>query len=661
MRPASPSHRRLTTAVAALAVTALTGSLAAAATPGTTTGAVRAGSPAAARPPYAAPNPTGITVKVITLHFKTVVDQVNGSPGQVCDVIGDLYIPSDASPSHPVPAILTTNGFGGSKNDQAFIGEQFGRRGYVVLSYSGLGFGGSQCKIQLDSPAWDGEAGTDLVEFLGGRPGVAFYDQAHTQPFPVFRDVISDTPRTHLPYDPRVGMIGGSYGGEIQFATAAVSQRVDAIVPMITWNNLAYSLAPNDTSFQRTPANPASVTYTTPGTEKFDWTSLFFGVGIEDGLQGFTDQPSRDVGCPNFNNQACVAKAQLDALGYPTPATIAFAQQASVDSYLNRIHTPTLLMQGQADTLFNLQESVATYEALRARGVPTQLVWQSWGHSNSTPVPGEFTTSLTGNPLSSYEGTLIAAWFDKWLKHDPRAYTGAPFQFYESWQPSPTSGPDYAQYASAPSFPAGVLQTLHLSGAAQLVPAGAPVAFGSAAFVVPGGQTPTSYTETSALQGNTIPDQATPVTDLPGTSVSFISAPLTQAAVQVGSPELTLHLAAPSFAATQHLNPASELLIFVRLEDVAPNGTVTLVHRLIAPVRISDVNRTVHIELPAIVHRYPAGDRLELVVAAGDAAYKNDTLGGLVRIVNNPAAPNTLQVPFLPGQQAQFPASASGF
>lgn len=660
MPPLPLSHRRLTTAVAALAVTALTVPLAAAVTPAATASS-RAGAPAASRVPYAAPNPTGITVKVITLHFKTVVDQVNGSPGQVCDVIGDLYIPSDASPSHPVPAILTTNGFGGSKNDQAFIGEQFGRRGYVVLSYSGLGFGGSQCKIQLDSPAWDGEAGTDLVEFLGGRPGVAFYDQAHTQPFPVFRDVISDTPRTHLPYDPRVGMIGGSYGGEIQFATAAVSQRVDAIVPIITWNNLAYSLAPNDTSFQRTPQNPASVSYTTPGTEKFDWTSLFFGVGIEDGLQGFADQPSRDVGCPNFNDQACVAKAQMDALGYPSAATVAFAQQASVDSYINLIHTPTLLMQGQADTLFNLQESVATYEALRARGVPAQLVWQSWGHSNSTPAKGELSTSITGDPLSTYEGRLIAAWFDKWLKHDPRAYTGASFQYYEAWQPSPTSGPDYAQYASASSFPAGTLETLHLSGTDQLVPARAPVAFGSAAFVVPGGQTPTSYTETSALQGNAIPDQATPVTDLPGTAVSFTSPPLTRAAVQVGSPELTLHLTAPSFAATQRLNPASELLIFVRLEDVAPNGTVTLVHRLIAPVRISNVTAAVHIELPAIVHRYPAGDRLVLVVAAGDAAYKNDVTGGLVRIVNNPAAPSTLQVPFLAGQGAQFPASASGF
>lgn len=617
--------------------------------------------PAGAGAPSAAPAAAGITVRKITLHFDTVVDRVNGSPGQHCDVVGDLYIPSDASPAHPVPAILTTNGFGGSKDDQAWIGEQFGRRGYVVLSYSGLGFGGSQCKIELDSPEWDGEAGADLVEFLGGRPGIAFYDQAHTQPFPAFHDVVSDTPRTHLPYDPRVGMIGGSYGGEVQFATAAVSQRVDAIVPVITWNDLAYSLAPNNTSLRRTPENPAGVTYRTPGTEKAQWTSLFFGVGIADGLQGAALDPGRDVGCPNFDNQACPAKAEMDALGYPTPATIAFAHQASVASYIDRVHTPTLLMQGEADTLFNLQESVATYQALRARGVPTQLVWQSWGHSDATPAKGELDTSPAADPLDSYEGRLIAAWFDRWLKGDPRADTGAAFQYFEDWQPSPASGPDFAQYGSAPSFPAAPLQTLHLSGTDQLLPAGAPVAWGTATFVVPGASAPTSYSETSALQGGTIPGQDTPPTDAPGTFAAFLSPPLTRPAVQVGSPELTVRLASGSFTVSQAGGPAGELVLFAKLYDLAPDGTAHLVHRLVAPVRIAEVGRTVRIELPAIVHRYPAGDRLELVLAAGDTAYKSSDVGGTVQVVDDPVAPNTLRIPFLAGQEATFAPSGAGF
>ena len=46
-------------------------------------------------------------------------------------------------------------------------------------------------------------------------------------------------------------MTGGSYGGQIQFAAAAYehehgTNRLDAIVPLITWNDLSYSLGPEE-------------------------------------------------------------------------------------------------------------------------------------------------------------------------------------------------------------------------------------------------------------------------------------------------------------------------------------------------------------------------------------------------------------------------------
>ena len=40
-------------------------------------------------------------------------------------------------------------------------------------------------------------------------------------------------------------MVGGSYGGGIQWVTAAIDPRVDAIVPVISWNTLNSSLYPN--------------------------------------------------------------------------------------------------------------------------------------------------------------------------------------------------------------------------------------------------------------------------------------------------------------------------------------------------------------------------------------------------------------------------------
>src|SRR5437868_2337275 len=72
---------------------------------------------------------------VQTLHFAVQTDPTGSTS---CDIVGDLYRPNAASATNRVPAILTTNGFGGSKDDQAGIGKAFATRGYVVLSYSGL-------------------------------------------------------------------------------------------------------------------------------------------------------------------------------------------------------------------------------------------------------------------------------------------------------------------------------------------------------------------------------------------------------------------------------------------------------------------------------------------------------------------------------------------
>ncbi len=193
-------------------------------------------------------------------------------------------------------------------------------------------------------------------------------------------------------------MTGGSYGGQIQFATAAVDSRLDTLVPLMTWNDLRYALAPNNASFTR------GVTYadSNPGTEKIGWTGLFFGVGIADGVQGARTDPARNVGCPNFVLQACQAKATLDTLGYPTQDTFTLTDRVSVAHYLDRVKVPTFLIQGENDTLFNLQEAVATYQALRARGVPVSMAWQSWGHSGGTgtssgAAPGEL--DLTGQHI----------------------------------------------------------------------------------------------------------------------------------------------------------------------------------------------------------------------------------------------------------------------
>jgi ABC-2 type transport system ATP-binding protein len=66
---------------------------------------------------------------------------------------------------------------------------------------------------------------------------------------------------------------------------------------------------------------------------------------------------------------------------------------------------------------------------------------------------------------------------------------------------------------------------------------------------------------------------------------------------------------------------------------------------VISPVRVGDVTRPVHIELPGIVHRVPAGHRLRLVLASTDAAYQSAYAVQPVTVTANPLAPAVLRIP----------------
>ncbi len=572
--------------------------------------------------------PAAYTMKA--LKITTMVASKSALP-QKCVVDADLYTPKGVSPARPAPAILTTNGFGGSKADQAGLGRAYAAKGYVVLSYSGLGFGsdamtsgsGSGCKITLDDREHDGAAARQLIDFLGG---IKKADDGTKVDY-VTKDTVAHDGRTH-PGDVRVGMVGGSYGGEIQFATAAVDPRLDTIIPLITWNDLAYSLAPNNTSLP----SSTSVTYATPGTEKVDWTSLFFTVGFVDGIMAAFAQsdPTRLLPCDNFADQACKSKLFLDGFGYPDQATLDFARSASVETYIKRVRIPTLLGQGQADTLFNLHEATATYTSLNKQGTPVKMIWQQWGHSHA-PLPGEFDLS---HPDTNYEGQVVTAWFDHYLKDNPAA-PALDFTWFRDYVPY--TGNAAPAFTSAPSYPLPGTTTLYGSGS-SLVPTSKGLKDGSTQLGVPA-QVPLSYTETSAL------DQSQPVTDAPGATAALSSAPLAHDVDVVGIPTATLRLASPTAMAAQGGGAGGQLVAFIKLYDVAPDGSIDLPHRVISPIRIADISKPVQVSLPGLVHRFRKGHTMKLVVSLSDAAYKNNDLAQLVTLSTSQKAPTTLTLP----------------
>jgi putative CocE/NonD family hydrolase len=541
--------------------------------------------------------------------------------GRTCTVDADLYRPAGVDRDHPAPAVLGTNGFGGSKSDGSTdtTGKAFAQRGYVSLVYSGLGFGRSGCLVSLDDPDVDGAAASHLVDFLGGKRAA---DDGTTADF-VTRDA---------PGDPRVGMIGGSYGGAVQLATAAVDHRLDALVPMITWNDLAYSLAPN---------NAAGGTGV-PGVFKWQWTNGFYLIGEGQPLLQPALDPSRinSLACMHFVTEACRTVHTLNSGSYPADRTaelLAFARRVSPASYLHRVDTPTLLVQGQADTLFNLNEATATYRALKAQGTPVKMIWQSWGHSGGLngPASGELDLSQ-GNLETSYVGRRVLAWFDRHLRGRTHVDTGPAFAYYRDWITDPER-----TYATASRLPA-VGRTLYLSGDGRLVSRRDEVTPGSRRYT--NWLTPTSHSESSLSGLIGLPDS--PARDTKGTYLDWTSEPLERHLDVVGAPRATLKVVSPKAERSQHsADAADKLVLFAKLYDVAPDGTRTLVRRLVAPVRVPDVTKSFTVTLPGIVHRYQAGHRLRFVIATSDDAYFGNRGIKPVTVISGPRNAGELRLP----------------
>lgn len=523
-----------------------------------------------ALPATAATQPYTITAQRIL-----VVDGPGNDEQVIIDA--DLYVPNGVTASRRAPVVLAAHGFGGSKTD--FAGKEadfLARHGYIVLAYSARGFGATTGEIGLDSPDYDVKDVRQLLDWLAKRP-----------------EVLLDQPG-----DPRVGMIGPSYGGGIQLMTAEFDTRIDAIVPFIAWNSLVYALSPNNIApdLRHRPEDG--------GVFKWQWTTLLFTLGAAQPVlspDGATVPPRT---CLGFVDGLCEAYARTTATGNADADALALLARSSPETLRSRLRVPTLLFQGESDTLFNLNDAVANYTALQANRTPVKMVWINGGHGYPD-APGE--RSWT-DPTKDVIAGRVLAWFERYLRRDVRVSTGPGFEYFRDWIPYDTTRSAAPAYGAASAYPVGRPTTLFLSSDGTLGPA-EDARPGSVSFVNPPAGAPLSYSETSNFQSSQFQD--VPATDPPGASSHFTTRPLPRAQEVVGIPTVTFDLAA-----------ATEATVFAKLYDVAPDGTKTLVRRLVAPVRAAGLPKRLTITLAGIVHRFSAGHRIQLVVAATDAAYR---------------------------------------
>lgn len=570
-----------------------------------------------------------------------VMDGPDGTHAATIDT--RLYLPSGATPATPQPAVLMTNGFGLDKlaGEIVSMADYLARNGYVVLTYSGQGFGGSSGCIQLDSFDYDVKDSQQLIDKMLTDP--TYKVGAVSVASVVARDAKG----------PVIGLIGGSYGGGIVLNMAATDSRVRAAIPGRTWNSLQYSLDPNNLIFAGDPTG-FSHQLAQQGVFKFEWTSLFFVSGNQGAAQGkggcaaekaMSGDPTMVAGaaCLGFPTAVCQTYATLTATGDADDAIRTLVHNASSETRIDQITAPTMLAQGQSDTLFNPNDAVATYLKLKARKVPVAMIWNSGGHGGYDSLPGEcevYGSGTTGLD-QCYLSQRALAWFNRWLRGDTSVDTGPGFAYYRDWVAYDGSGSAHSQYGQAASFPSQTMQTFYLSGSADLLTDKSKVVAGSAMVLNPPGGTPASYTETSNFTGPAAsPTSASALTpsDPPGEVADFTSAPFTRDVVSVGVPRARLHLA--------NIN-TRDLVFFGKVWDVDAAGNATLIKRLIAPVRVpaADVGKPVEFNLVGFAHQFAKGHSVRLSIAATDMTSYNAKVPDLITITTGGADPASFSLP----------------
>src|SRR5690242_6911719 len=320
-----------------------------------------------------------------------------------------------------VPAILLSPGFGETKDAVRAQAEHLAGAGFAVLAWSPRGTGASSGRIGLDSPDYEVKDTSQLVSWLARQPRVLLDRRG----------------------DPRVGITGASYGGGLALLAAAYDHRIDAVVAQSAWNNLATALFPNAAGGG--PANwagggPASWAGGGPANGVFakQWAGLLFtqgSAGFGTPLPGPASPAAGAAGvggsaagsaspaaavrqhvlCGRFLPSICAMYQQAAQAGQATPAAISLLQRSSPASVAGRMDAPTLLIQGEHDSLFDLGQADANYRAIRHNGGPAAMVWFAGGHDG-------------GDQQTGYVDSLTAAWFTRWLApgHAPPA-SPAPF------------------------------------------------------------------------------------------------------------------------------------------------------------------------------------------------------------------------------------------
>ncbi len=495
---------------------------------------------------------------------------IETAPGISIDT--DQYLPKKL----PAPAILIAHGFGGSKESVESEAKFFASKGFVVMTWSARGFGESTGQIEMNSIDSEVADTRALITHLAKS-----------------KNVILDAEG-----DPRVGIMGSSYGGANALLTASQDPRIDAVISDISWSDLEQGLFPQ--SVERSP---------TSGPFKKVWAGTFFSA--------VTLQSAYLGECGSFAQRWCDAYQNAVLQGKPSLSDKKLLESVSPIKYASSISAPTLLSQGQADSLFPLSESYKLAQELKKNktGDLLSMIWHADGHDGS-------------NAQAPYLREQFLLWFQKHLLD--REIEFPVFQFTRS------NGSISLQDSTVipKVFTSEKLPIESEQRQLQLVTP-------TAAMIYPIGGVPSAISalpgigSAGALASQLLSNLAgfSPAF-LPGQSGYLESAPLTEPISVVGPSSIKVRITSTEPDAT----------LFFSLVTKSPSGAINLPNGIVAPVRIiniSDGGTDVVINLPATVLDASIGDIIAVGISSTDQGYETPKTSRFYSV--SPLTPLTYQ------------------
>src|SRR3954447_8771472 len=506
------------------------------------------------------------------------------------------------------PLIGMFHGWGGTKLGLGTTAP-WAKRGYAVFTMSDRGWGDS-CGGQSQTRLTDAQACAQhgYNHLMDTR-----YEVRDAQTFMAqLADQVSDG--TTLVDRKRIGATGGSYGGGLSMALAALKDRVmlpagtfmpwetpathkrislAAAAPEIPWTDLANSLMPNGRTidYAISPDGYGSRV----GVQKTSFVAGLFGTGAAGSNYAL---PQQDPGADLWSWFAETSAGEPYDQNPITTSVLTEIEQHHSSYYIDpsTAPAPLLISNGWTDDLFPADEALRFYNRTKDL-YPKAFVgleFLDYGHSRGQNKAAD--TAV----LHARQQTF----FDHYLKGaGPKPFGGIEVLTQTCGKPSggPYSAADWKKIAPGEvrSYNPGS-QTVFSGGDPQTGRAFDPIAGGGACATAPA-QT------------------------APGTAVYRLPVVTGSGYTSVGSPTI--------WADIQSTSPSNQ--VAARLLDEAPDGKETLVARgLFRPDLNSDGKRQTFQLHPGAWH-FDAGHHVRLELLAFDTPYARPSQGATPLTISN--------------------------